>query len=254
MELKAFLDLLETVAPCSLAMDGDNAGLIVGTRRSEIRRVLVALDCTAAVAREAAEWGADMVLTHHPLMYRAIRRLHPDDPDTAPIYELIEHGIGMAAMHTNLDAAEGGVNDVLAGLFGIVGAEAFEPDGMGRIGRLAEPASFTALCKTARRVFGSPVASLGPADRTVNTLAVLGGEGGEYAGAAADAGADAYITGEARHHQLLFAAQRGICMIVAGHYQTEHTVLSPLISRLQAGSFEVEYKLASCEKPPNVIA
>lgn len=253
MELNAFLEMLERVAPKALALEIDNVGLLVGTKHKEINRVLVALDCTVPVVNEAAEWGAELVLAHHPLMFGGVKRILPEEPQTAAVYELISHNIGMVAAHTNYDAAEGGVNDVLAELFGLSDVAPFDADGIGRIGRLREPLEFVELCRRARKVFGAPIMTSGAPNGKIATLAMLGGAGGDDAAAAARAGADAYITGEMRHHQLLEANARGLSVIVAGHYETESIALLPLISRLQSDSFEIEYKLAHCERSPVTI-
>ena len=119
MELKAFIDVMNRLAPPETALSFDNCGLIVGTEKTDIRRVLVALDCTTAVADESARVNADLVLTHHPVLFNAVKRILPDDPETAAVYKLIRSGIGCMAAHTNLDAAEGGVNTELCRIFGL---------------------------------------------------------------------------------------------------------------------------------------
>ena len=107
MKLAEFLLAMEHIAPKELAMDFDNVGLLIGTKRTEIKRVLLALDCTTATAQEAIDWGADLLLTHHPLFLSGIKRILPDDPATAGAYLLLRNGIAHFAAHTNLDAAPG---------------------------------------------------------------------------------------------------------------------------------------------------
>ena len=114
MHISNFTEKMQQIAPRELKMDYDNVGLLIGPEKQEIRRVLVALDCTSVTAKEAIEWGADLMLTHHPVFFRGTKRIAPDDPATAGAYMLIRHGIGLFAAHTNLDAAEDGVNDALA--------------------------------------------------------------------------------------------------------------------------------------------
>lgn len=115
MKIENFLSVCEAMAPRAMALDFDNPGLLVGPDHDEIHKVLVALDCTEAVAREAVNWGADLVLTHHPMFFSGIKRFTPCDPGTSAAYILARNGIGLFAAHTNLDAAQGGVNDALCG-------------------------------------------------------------------------------------------------------------------------------------------
>ena len=143
MKLNDFINVMDGIAPRELAMDWDNPGLLIGTEKQDIKKVLVALDCSMATAKEAAEWGADLMLTHHPVFFRAVKRILPDDPETAAPYILLRNGIGLFAAHTNLDAADGGVNDCLAGVFSLENVEKLPPEGLGRIGTL--PKDMTAL-------------------------------------------------------------------------------------------------------------
>ena len=128
MKLTDFIAAMEHIAPPGLAMDFDNVGLLLGTDRHEITRVLVALDCTPATAQEAVDWNADLLLTHHPLFLDGAKRILPGDPATAGAYILLRHGIAQYAAHTNLDAAPGGVNDCLADALGIFGAAPLPPE------------------------------------------------------------------------------------------------------------------------------
>ena len=127
MKLNEFVALMERIAPPQLAIAEDNIGLLIGPDHDEVRRVLVALDLTVRVASEAAAIGADLVLTHHPQFFQGVKRMLPDHPDSAAAYALIRHGIGHYAAHTNYDAAPGGVNDVLAELFGLTGIAPLPP-------------------------------------------------------------------------------------------------------------------------------
>ena len=111
MQLCDFLAQMEAVAPQALAMDFDNPGLLIGPEKQEIRKVLVAMDCSMATAQEAVDWGADLLLTHHPVFFGGVKAIRPDLPATAAPWLLLRHGIGLFAAHTNLDTAQGGVND-----------------------------------------------------------------------------------------------------------------------------------------------
>ena len=136
MLLKDFLDQMEALAPRALALDFDNPGLLIGPEKQDIRKVLVALDCSLATAKEAVDWGADLLLTHHPVFFGGVKHILPDDPATAAPWLLMRHGIGLFAAHTNLDAAAGGVNDRLCEALGISDPKPLEPDGMVRVGTI----------------------------------------------------------------------------------------------------------------------
>jgi dinuclear metal center YbgI/SA1388 family protein len=148
MRLNDFISVIEGFAPVSLALEYDNVGLLIGTKKQDIQSVLVALDCTEKVAEEAAQIGADLVLTHHPVFFKGIKRILPDDPETCAAYTLIRHGIALYAAHTNLDAAAGGVNDVLAGRLGLRNVRSLPPEDLGRIGDIP----VTSLYDFAQRV------------------------------------------------------------------------------------------------------
>ncbi len=251
MNLRDFIDVMERIAPPGLAGEWDNVGLLIGTDRPEIKKVLVALDCTVATAREAAEQGADLLLTHHPLFSEGVKRLLPDDPATAGAYILLRNGVAHYAAHTNLDAAPGGVNDCLAEALGILDAEPFPPGGMGRIGTRdgALPATLGAFAAYVADRLNTTVRLSGDPGAPVSRVAMLGGAGGSAYAEAYAAGADTYITGEVKHHQAIESRCLGLNIIEAGHYETERIVLLPLIRRLQELANDVQYNLALSEAP-----
>ncbi len=249
MKLKEFIRIMEEIAPPELALPEDNIGLLVGPDHDEIKSVLVALDCTPVTAKEAADIGADLLVTHHPVFFYGIKRFLPDDPQTAGAYLLARRGIGLYAAHTNLDTAAGGVNDALAAALGIRDTEPMGADGMGRVGNLENPMRLDEFAAFVANKLGAAVRVCGDADRLVSRAAVIGGAAGERIPDAVRAGADAYVTGECKHHQALFAGVLGIPVIEAGHYETERVALLPLIKRLQELAPGVQYNLTRCEKP-----
>jgi len=248
MQKQAFFDAMEAIAPQALAMDYDNPGLIVGMEGQEINRVLVALDCTVQVADEAKSLGCDLVLTHHPLLFSAVKKLAPEDPVTAPVWRLIKYGVGMFAAHTNLDAAEGGVNTVLCRLLGIENEQPVPPDMICRVGELKEQMSFAAFAEGVERILNTKVRVSGE-ERMVKRIMVCGGSGGSEYPLAAACGADVLVTGECRHNQAIEAAAAGVNVIVAGHYETESIVLTPLIEALRKRTEGVEYILSKSGTP-----
>lgn len=251
MKLANFVSLMEQIAPKELALEFDNPGLLIEPDHAEISRVLVALDCTSEVAKEAAAWDADLVLTHHPLFFHPVRHMTYSDPATAAACLLLRNGIGLYAAHTNLDAAHGGVNETLCSLFGIREAIPFD-EGVGRIGMLKEQEQLSTLAKRVETALQTRALVSGDPEKMVSCIAVMGGSGGDSVRLAAEQGADVLLTGELKHSDALDAKMLGMSLIVAGHYETEAIVLEPLMKRLQNDCFDVQYQLSRIGGSPFV--
>jgi dinuclear metal center YbgI/SA1388 family protein len=251
VKLNRFLEAMERIAPRALALEFDNPGLLVEPDHDEINRVLVALDCSIAVAKEAAEWGADLVLTHHPLFFHPVSRMAYSSPETAAACLLLRNGIGLFAAHTNLDAATGGVNDSLCALLGIRDAIPFD-EGVGRIGTLKTPVDGRTFQLDAERLLSTQAQFVGDPDKPVSRVAVMGGSGGSSILPAKELGADLLLTGELKHSDAIAAKTIGLNVIVAGHYETERVVLLPLIQRLQEAGFPVQYQVSRADVSPFV--
>ncbi len=199
---------LERRYPPGTAEPWDAVGLVVGDPVDEVRRVLLAVDPVAAVLDEAREWGADLVVTHHPLLLRGVHSVAATSFKGALVHGLVRSGIALYAAHTNADAARGGVADALAEAIGVVDtvplvAGADESTGIGRVGRLAEP---TTLAAFAERVAAAVPATAqgvrfaGDPGGLVERVAVVGGSGDSLFDDVCAAGVDAYVTADLRHH------------------------------------------------------
>ncbi|MCL2670763.1 MAG: Nif3-like dinuclear metal center hexameric protein [Clostridiales bacterium] len=244
MHIDEFCALMDAIAPPALAWEGDNIGLLVGTEREEIARVLVALDCTPPVIAEAVEKGADLILTHHPSIKDPLTRLsHRDLP-----YLLARHGIAHFAAHTNLDAAQGGVNDCLAACMGLENLRPLPPENLGRVGTLPTPCTLSEFLELCRERLQATPLYAGDLSQRIETVALVGGGGASDLQKAAAAGADILLTGDAKHSDALFARALGIALAVCGHYETESVVLKPLIARLQAADNGVQYMLSENDR------
>ena len=265
MQLNDFLALLERSAPLALAEEWDNPGLLIEPEGDEISRVLFALDCTLEVAREAKECGAQLVITHHPLFFKPVRRISRTAPDTAAAYMLIRNGIGLFAAHTNLDSVTGGVNDALAQAVGLVSVHALHlPDvpldddtqGIGRVGELPVPLTLEGFAQVVQSSLSASVRYGGAPERIVRRVAVVGGSGGDFIPQAKAAGADVLLTGEVKHSHALDAAALGLGLVEAGHCETERVVLAPWIAGLQSALDTLQYKVdlltAKSERAPLV--
>ena len=176
MKISEFVDAMNRIAPHELSLEYDNTGLLIEPDHEEIRSVLVALDCTKEVAEEAIIWGADLVLTHHPLFFRPVQRMAYSDPATAAACMLLRNGIGLFSAHTNLDAARGGVNETLCELLGIREVIPID-EGVGRAGKLKEAETLGGFARRIEALLGARASIVGSLDAPVRHVAVLGGSG-----------------------------------------------------------------------------
>lgn len=211
--------------PSGLSCEWDNDGLMCcpdGTR--EVKKVLIALDMTERVVETAIDGGYDLILSHHPLVFRGVKSLTEADGTGRKLLRLTKSGISAMSFHTRLDAVTGGVNDILSALLGLENVTVFGDEGIGRIGTLPSPVSAKAFARRVKDVLGAPKVSLGDGGRPVSRVAVLGGSGKDDVGAAAAAGADLFVTGELAYHQLVDAPENGMSLIEAGHFYTEYPV------------------------------
>ena len=240
IDLGDLIEALEAIAPIGLAEDWDRVGLMVGRPREEVRGVLLALDATVEAVRAARERGLNVLLTHHPLLFKPLEVVDPSRPVGAVVAEALKGGICVVAAHTNLDSAAGGVNDVLAELLGLTRTVPLLPMegrpgvGLGRIGELEAPRTMSAVTDLAKARLGlKAVRTVGRPERAVSRVAVCGGSGGDLVEPALDQGADLLLTGEASHHSARAAEFLGLGLIEAGHYATEAPVVPVLARRLR---------------------
>lgn len=224
------------IAPRECAQEWDNIGLLAGRPDWEVRKVLVALDITESVVEEAGRWGAELIVSHHPVIFHGQKTVTDRDVVGRRLLALIEGGISAICMHTNLDCAEGGVNDVLAQALGIREPEQFTGEGVGRCGWLEGPVALPDFVRLVSRTLGCNGVRYADAGRPVYRVAVGGGACGEFEDAAIAAGCDTFVTSDLSYHQFLDAGANGINLIDAGHFPTEDLICAKLIDYL-AGRF-----------------
>lgn len=234
------LELLEGIAPIELAEEWDNVGLLAGSRDQEVSCVLCALDLNQRVLDEAVAVGAQMIVTHHPILFRGRRNLCEDDAEGRLLCNLVRSGISFAAMHTNFDSAHPGVNDVLAQTLGLANVE---PLAQGMCIGSVEATSLSSFAKHVEMCLGGSVRTYGDAEKIVRRVAVLGGAGGDFASIALEGDADVYVTGEVGYHKGLSAVDEGLCMLEAGHAATENPAISFLAGGLQNAANDVQYNV-----------
>ena len=227
MKLIDLVNFLDGYAPFSDALSFDNAGLLCGDPQKEIRKVLLSLDATYSVIDQAVSVGADLILTHHPALFAAQKTFSPDDR----VYRLIEKGIAALALHTNLDVARNGVNDHLARAVGLAEVEDWcgnDPAFVSRKGVLPQEMPLTEYCAFVKKALGCNCLRYADGGRPVKKVALCSGSGGDMWEFLIGTDIDTLLTGEAKYHHFLEAAQRGINLIDAGHFSTENLILPQL--------------------------
>ena len=208
--IRDVLAVLEQAYPASLAQEWDTGiGLSCGDRDAEVSTVLLAIDVDRDTVREAIELGAQLLLTHHPLLFRPVQSIAADTDKGSLLQPMLKAGVAHAASHTNADSAAGGVNDALAAtlqlsdLRPLVPAEENPSAGSGRVGMLPAPMTLRAFAGRVAQVLPPTVGGIraaGDPDRLISTVALCAGAGDGFLDAAADAGVDVYLTSDLRHH------------------------------------------------------
>ena len=240
MKVQEIYDIINQIAPFELAEEWDNVGILAGSAHQEVERVLCALDLNPAVIEEAKQKDVQLIVTHHPILFRGRKNLREDDPEGRMLCELIRSRIALIAAHTNFDNANPGVNNVLAAMLGLENIEAYE---CGLRAGNPKQATLGAFCDHARAVLGGPIRCYGEYDREIHRVAVLGGAGGDFAALCKTANADVFLTGEISHHRAWDAYLSGVCALEAGHAATEMPAISMLADGLQKAADSVQCKL-----------
>ena len=242
------LEFLETLAPRAMAMDWDNVGLLCGRKGTQVTRILVALDPFEDVCREAEEIGAQLIVTHHPLIFQAPKAITDETSLGRCIMQLCRHGISAINAHTNLDCAPGGVNDVLAARLGLQNIRIIHPTvdppyGLLRCGNVQEQ-SLTAFLAAVKERLGCEGLRYVDGGKPVQKVAVGGGSCAGGMLEALEAGCDTFVTADIKYNQFWDARDLGLNLIDAGHFHTENPVVAVLAERI-AGAFpEVQVKIS----------
>jgi dinuclear metal center YbgI/SA1388 family protein len=260
MKLKQVIANLEHLCPPQFAEPWDNSGLQVGQYEQEISTVCLAVDATSPVIRYAVEQGADLLITHHPLLFSGLKSIHDRDYVGRRIIELIRNDLACYAMHTNFDVM--GMADAAADMLRLTDREVLEvtyeddvsKEGIGRIGKLPEHMKLDDFAAVVRDTFGlDQLRVYGNGADTVVTCAILPGSGKDEVDLAAAAGADVYVTGDVTHHTGLDAVEKGIAVIDAGHYGVEKLFVPYMEDYLRRKLPELEILTAPEGEPCHVI-
>ena len=230
--VKDILLFLETVAPEELKMEWDNVGLLCGRADKEVRSVLVALDPFHHVCQEAAEVGADLLLTHHPLIFTPLTEVTDNSAVGQSLLTFIAHDIAAVNAHTNLDCATGGVNDTLAEVLGLTEVSVIGSENLLRAGRYES--TLPVFLDHIKKVLNCDGLRYVDGGKPVSRVAVGGGSCASALAEVAAAGCDTFVTADVKYNQFWDAKELGINLIDAGHFCTENPVIPVLAKKLQA--------------------
>lgn len=247
--VKDIFDFIGSIAPFEKQCEWDNSGLLVGDADCDVKKIGVVLDITADSVRYAAKNGIDLIVSHHPVIFRPAKNFLANDP----AYMLARNGISAICAHTSLDIAKGGVNDALAEKLGFENAAALSESGETEMIRVCEIAETDAdsLAKLVCKKL-STCAITADGGKTLKKVALCGGAGGDFIHDVAAADCDAYITGEAKLHEFLAAAEIGLTLIAAGHFETENPVVAVLAEKLKE-NFDCGVEIIPQQSPVKYI-
>ncbi len=235
MLCKEIVQVIEAAYPREAALDFDNVGLLAGRAEKEVKRVYIALDATDAVIDRAVEAGADMLITHHPLIFSPLKKVTDEDFISRRVVKLIQNDISYYAMHTNYDVL--GMAELAEKLLDIRNTEVLDitmekdgkTEGIGRIGELERPMTLEECCVYVKhRLNLGSLKVFGDMQAEVSRLAIFPGSGKTAVAAAIAKGADVLVTGDIGHHDGLDAVEQGLCVIDAGHYGTEYIFIEDM--------------------------
>ena len=233
MKVRDIIAVIEEFAPLSIQEGWDNSGLCVGSPDDEVTSALFALDCTEELVDEAVACGADMIITHHPLIFSGLKKISPDDQVGAAVIKAIKNGIAIYAAHTNADKVIAGVSGAMAAKLGLADVRILSEDGegtgLGVVGDLPQPLTADEAVALVKEKFGLKMLKASrPSDGLISRVAMCGGSGSSLIGAARRSGAQLYISGDISYHN--FFAPEGFMIMDIGHYESEIEIVNILFS------------------------
>ena len=233
MRVRDVIKVIEDFAPLSIQEGWDNSGLCVGSPDDEVTSVLMGLDCTEKLVDEAVECGADMIITHHPLIFSGLKKISPDDAVGAAVIKAVRAGICIYAAHTNADKVIAGVSGAMAARLGLTDVRILDEDGegtgLGVVGNLPEPISAEEAIRLVKEKFSlKTIKTSAPIDKPISRIAMCGGSGSSLIKNAMKAGADLYISGDISYHN--FFTPESFMLMDIGHYESEIEIVDILFS------------------------
>lgn len=244
MKVSALYAVLEEKFPKALACEWDNDGLMCASSLdAEVKKVLCVLDVTKSSLEYAAANGFDTIISHHPMIFHHLGAITPENHISERVIFALKNNINVFSYHTRADAAIGGVNDLLASALGLENLSSFgDEDGdIGRIGELSADTDIFDFAATVKKSLGCPTVSVAAAKKAVKRVAVLGGAGKSFIGAAKAAGADVFVSGEIGFGNMTEAPETDISLIEAGHFFTENMLCNCFSEILTSLGIENEF-------------
>ena len=231
MKINDILEKLEAFAPKALAYEWDNVGLLCGNRDAAVKGVCVCLDASLDAIEKAIENDCNVILTHHPFIFRKIGEIDYNSYFGKMMNLIMKNDISVISAHTNMDKAKDGINQRLAQSLELENIKILEKDrnneaaGMGRYGDLKEEMTFGEFCEFVGEKLKTPLRAIGNRDKIIKRAAVGGGSCIEMADLAMSEGCDVFVTGDVKYHEAMDYMREGLCIIDAGHYATEICVV-----------------------------
>ncbi len=244
---QTIIEIMEKIAPSYLAESWDNVGLQVGSINDKIDNIMIALDITEDIVNEAVEKKVDLIITHHPLIFKPIKSVTTQDTTGRIIYNLIKNNISFYCCHTNLDKAKEGTNEVLARRIGLKDIKPFlaveESDfnnyGLGRIGNISSAVELAYFCEDVKKKLNlTNVKLVGKTNRNIKRVGVCSGSGASFIYDAYKNECDCFVTGDVKYHDAQYALGLGMTVIDAGHFETENIICDTLVEQLNTYAIE----------------
>ena len=235
-KVRDIVKVIEEFAPLGIQESWDNSGLCIGSPDAPVSSVLLGLDCTPELVDEAVSCGADMIVTHHPLIFSGLKKISPDDQVGEAVIKAIRAGVSIYAAHTNADKVLAGVSGAMASRLGLENVTILEEDGegtgLGVVGDLPEPLTAAEAAALVKERFGlKAMRSSRPVEGRISRVAMCGGSGGSLIPAARRSGAQLYISGDISYHN--FFTPEGFMIMDIGHYESEIEIVDILFSLLR---------------------
>lgn len=257
-KIKDIIRIMEEFAPKTLKEDFDNVGLMVGDRNKEVKKILLALDCTLDVIKEAKEKSVDLIITHHPLIFRKPSSITTDTLTGKKIIELIKNDISLYSSHTNLDSAENGLNETIVNLLGYSTNELIEVnkmarndnEGLGRIVRLEDFIELEDLIEDIKEKLNVKSLKVVKGCEKVKNIAIINGSGSDFFEKAYKKGADCIITGDTTYHYASDYKELGVSIIDTGHFSSEWIVFLQVMNKLTDKLQDIEILISTKSEDP----
>ena len=256
IKVNNIINEMELLAPTYLKEDFDNVGLMVGDKNKEVKKVLLALDCTLKVIEEAKKENVDLIITHHPLIFKRPIIITTDTLQGKKIIELIKNDISLYSSHTNLDSVENGLNDTIVSILGFDNSKILEKNkrddkaGLGRIVSLNESIQLEDLISKIKKSLNINNLRVVKGKDKVNKIAIINGSGQDFIGKAVALGADCIITGDTTYHFASDYKEMEISILDVGHFASEQITFFNVMENLKEKFKDVEFITSTVEEDP----